>query len=161
MKKLFTIFFSLLFCTSILSQEATKVDEFGNLPCDHTKGLLDSVKNSLEGQPKSKIYIIYYTGKIYSQSIYDEKTETYKQVFLPPRINEAEMIIKNWTEYLTVARAISKNKIVLINGGFREEHTLEIWMVPKNAKSPEPTPTLTRKDIKFRKGRAKYVECST
>jgi len=30
---------------------------------------------------------------------------------------------------------------------------VEIWIVPKDAEPPKPTPTLTERDIKFRKGK--------
>ena len=65
----------------------------------------------------------------------------------------------NWAKsiplYLTSgfvykAKALMSDKIVLINGGFREDAQVEIWLVPKDGELPKPTPTIAEADIKFR-----------
>lgn len=151
--------FSLFLSVSGFSQQAEKIDEFNNIFCDDAKSRLDLVAITFQNNPASRIYMIYYTGKLYRKYVFNKKLEPYKEVFLYPRQDEAKMIILRWVNYLTRARGIAKEAIVLIDGGFREEHTLENWIVPNSAKPPKPTPTLTKKDIKFRKGRARYVEC--
>lgn len=151
--------FCLFVSISIFSQQAEKIDEFNDNFCDEAKARMDLVAIAFQNSPDSRIYMIYYTGKLYGSYIYDKKTKNHKKIYLYPRQNEAEMIIRRWINYLTRARGIPREAIVLINGGFREEHTLENWIVPKVAEPPKPIPTLTRKDLKFRKGKAKYVEC--
>lgn len=41
-----------------------------------------------------------------------------------------------------------KDKIILVNGGYRENTETEIWFVPQNAKMPDIAPTISEKDIK-------------
>jgi len=50
-------------------------------------------------------------------------------------------------------RNLLKDKIILVNGGFRENLGVEIWLVPTDAELPEPTPDVAESDIKFRKGK--------
>jgi hypothetical protein len=44
---------------------------------------------------------------------------------------------------------------VVINGGYRELWEAELWIVPKGATPPTPTPTIKVQDIRFRRGRIK------
>jgi hypothetical protein len=55
--------------------------------------------------------------------------------------------------YLVDTRGVDAKRIVVINGGYREEWTAELWIVPKGATPPNPSPTLAAKDIRFRKGK--------
>lgn len=160
MKRVILAFlFSLLIFISVFSQETKKIDEFGQLFCDDAKARTDMVAIAYYDNPGSKIYMIFYTGKRYRNYVYDKKLKYEKEVFLYPQIGEAKMNILRWKNYLTRSRRIPEKDIVLVDGGFREEHTLENWIVPKGAEPPKPSPTLTEKDIKFRKGRARYIEC--
>src|SRR6185369_6500209 len=43
--------------------------------------------------------------------------------------------------------AIPKERIISINGGYRELATLEFWIVPKDAEMPDLTPTFSIDDI--------------
>ena len=36
-------------------------------------------------------------------------------------------------EYLTTARGISRDRLVFINGGYREANSFELWVVPQGA----------------------------
>lgn len=150
----------LAFVISASSQEARKIDEFNDIFCDEAKARMDLIGMSLRDTPESKIYMIYYTGKTYRKYVYDEKLKSRKEVFLSPQTDESKMIILRWKNYLKRVQGVSENNIILVDGGFREEHTLENWIVPNGVESPKPTPTLTEKDVKFRKGRTRYVECT-
>jgi hypothetical protein len=46
-------------------------------------------------------------------------------------------------EYLTTARGIGRDRLIFINGGYRESNSFELWVVPQGAEAPRPTPTLT------------------
>ena len=50
------------------------------------------------------------------------------------------------------------DRFKFIDAGFREELTVEFWLVPLGAKPPVPTPTLTK--MKYRKGKA-WTYCYT
>jgi hypothetical protein len=48
-------------------------------------------------------------------------------------------------------RRFPKEKVLFISGGFRENHTVELWVVPNGANPPKATPTL--ESMKYRKGK--------
>ena len=44
----------------------------------------------------------------------------------------------------------------IVNGGYREFLSIEMWIVPEGAQPPELTPTVDEKDVIFRKGRPQF-----
>jgi hypothetical protein len=40
---------------------------------------------------------------------------------------------------------------VIVNGGFREEDNVELWVVPSGAAAPQATPTVQAGELKPRK----------
>jgi hypothetical protein len=139
-------------------QEAKKFDEMGQLPCDAAKARLDNFAIQLQSDPTATGYLIFYGGKTYHHLVYDKKTKQYVGVQLLPRHGEAKARIDQWISYLTDSRGIDRWRLEVIDGGYREEPTIEYWVAPSGAKPPTPTPTLTEKEIKFRKGRLKGRE---
>jgi hypothetical protein len=75
-----------------------------------------------------------------------------------PRRGEAEARVGYWKPYLTNSARIEDSRIVVVNGGYRENLMAELWIVPSGAKLPEPTPTLTERNIRFRRGKIKRIE---
>jgi hypothetical protein len=144
--------------TAFAQQEATKFDEMRQLPCDAAKARLDNFAIQLQSNPTVTGYIIFYGGKSYHHLIYNKKTKQYMGVQLLPRRGEAKARIDQWKSYLADSRGVDRRRFVVIDGGYREEPTIEYWIAPSGAKPPRPTPTLTEKEIKFRKGRLKGRE---
>jgi hypothetical protein len=136
-------------------QEAKKFDEMGQVTCEEAKARLDNLAIQLQQEPDAKGYIIFYGGKSYRNLIYNRRTKRYIEVKLLPRRGEAKARMIPWIDYLTNSRAIYASRIEVIDGGYRREPMMEFWITPFDAKPPTPTPTLTEKDIKFRKGRVK------
>lgn len=156
--KLQFLCFFLFASTAFAQQEATKFDEMGQLNCESAKARLDNFAIQLQSDPTVTGYIIFYGGKSYHHLIYNKKTKQYMGVQLLPRRGEAKARIDQWTAYLTDSRGIDRQRLEVIDGGYREEPTIEYWIAPSGAKPPTPTPTLTEKEIKFRKGRLKGRE---
>lgn len=150
----FFVFTSIAFA----QQEASKFDETGQLPCDAAKARLDNFAIQLQNDPTVTGYIIFYGGKSYHHIVYNRRTKQYVGVQLLPRRGEAKVRIDQWTSYLTDSRGIDRQRLEVIDGGYREDPTIEYWIAPSGAKPPTPTPTLTEKQIKFRKGRVKGRE---
>ena len=48
--------------------------------------------------------------------------------------------------YLVNYRGIDPQRIISVDGGRREEFVVEVWLVPKDARPPEPSPTTTVPD---------------
>jgi len=82
---------------------------------------------ALVAEPQSKLYIIAYNGR-------DDP------------VGKARRYATRAKNYLVDYRAIDPQRIVLVDGGRREEFIVEVWLVPKDAKPPEATPTLTVPD---------------
>jgi hypothetical protein len=158
--KLQFVFVCFLLFTSnaFAQQEARKFDEMGQASCDDAKARLDHFAIQLQSDPTVTGYIIFYGGKSYSHTIYNRKTKQYVGVQLLPRRGEAKARITTWIDYLTDNRGVDRRRLKVLDGGYREEPTIEYWIAPSGAKPPTPTPTLTEKKIKFRKGRIKRSE---
>lgn len=54
--------------------------------------------------------------------------------------------------YLVDNRGVESNQVVMIEAGFREKFTVEIWFVPAGKDAPKLTPTIAREKVRFEKG---------
>ena len=150
--------FVLAFSISAQTDEAKQIDEFGIPPCGDMLARSDWIYSNLQSSPDSKIYVIYYGGRFRKERIWDKRTKSYNKIQLeyPHRddaLNRAKAIpfyLTTEKSFSTVERNTLKDKVVLINGGFRQNIEMEIWIVPQNAAPPKPSPTVDEKDIKFR-----------
>lgn len=128
------------------AQEARKVDEFSHYsPCGDFLARMQALLNEKESTSNSKIYVLYYEGKHEVFKNADTKIQN-------PRFGDALSRAKEVNLVLKKEWRIQSDEVVLIDGGYREFFTLELWIVPYNSQPPNPTPTLQKKDIKFRKG---------
>lgn len=72
-------------------------------------------------------------------------TKAYIIVYANPKIVEwAEALVRNTRSKLE-ERKIDPNRIVFLEGGFREDTTAEFFIVPKGAIPPVPTPIVDEK----------------
>jgi hypothetical protein len=79
-----------------------------------------------------------------------------------PRRGEARNKAESIILYLTKWQKLSKEKLVLINGGYRENYGVELWIARKGIEQSKPMPDLQEKDVKFRKGKApKVKDCNS
>jgi len=140
----FIIFWA--FSVSAQAEGARKIDDVETYFCDDLKARVHNFITEINYEKDSKGYVIVYEGKIKK---YNRGGMTFTYVL--PRKGEANSrveLIKQHFKFL----AYPPEDIVFINGGFRENLTVEFWLVPKNAEPPEPTPTL--KNIKHQKRKA-------
>jgi hypothetical protein len=129
--------------------EARKFDEFGDIYCDDEKARLDNFANELQNNPDVQGYIIFYGGKRH-QYPYGNSSR-----LALPRRGEAEARASRLKPYIHDTRGIDPNRIVVVNGGYRDQWAAELWIVPKGANPPTPTPTVKPQEIRFRRGRIK------
>lgn len=128
---------------------AAKFDEFGDTCCNDEKARLDNFAVQLQNEPTATGYIIFYGGRGYGYLCGHDGRRL-------PRRGEAEARASRLKPYITSAWAnFDAARIVVVNGGYRERWTAELWIVPAGAEPPAPTPTLKPKDIKFRRGIAR------
>lgn len=118
-----------------------KYDEFPGINCEDEMAHLDNYAIELQNDPKLYAYVVVYAGRV-------------------SRINEAIARAKRIRLYLVNNRRIKAGRVVLIDGGYRGELEVELWVLPREAKPPIPTPTLTRREVRVRNIRARVVDCA-
>jgi hypothetical protein len=110
---------------AVFSQEqpktARKFDEYGDINCEEAKSRLDNLAIKLQEEPGTKAYFVIYRGRK-----------------LPGRALPYPSAIKS---YLLETRGLDADRIVVTDGGEREEMWVEAWIVPEGASAPEPTPS--------------------
>lgn len=113
-----------------IAAPASKVDEFTELPEKDEAGKMDSIVNFL-GQSPDRVYLIGYAGRNSARGYTGDS-------------------LRRMKNYLAKTPGIAE-RVVAMDGGFREQPAFEIWVVPVGAESPRPTPTIDRKDIVYPK----------
>lgn len=111
-----------------------KVDEFGELPTADEEGKLMSIVNYVAQAP-DRVYIIGYAGR--------NNVRGY-----------SADVLRRMKSFITKSGPGSE-RVVAVDGGFREQPFYEIWVVPVGSDTPRPTPTIDRKDIVYPKPPAK------
>ena len=135
-----------LLCPAIFGQASTptspqKFDEFGDVNCESEYARLDNFTIGLQNYPAAKGVIIFYGGRKFKGRL--------------PRRGDATARAVRLSSYLTKRRGIPQDQVMLIDGGYREEWMAELWIVPPGADLPVGQPTISIKEMKFRKGKAR------
>ena len=146
-----TIIIALLICGSIypIGVSPTQIfDSFGDICCNDEKAHLDSFAVALQAQPDSQGYIVFYGGRRQSYPYCHSRQ-------MLQRRGEAQARAARLKPYLVNSRAIDPARVIVIDGGYRELWTADLWIVPKGASPPTPSPTVQPKDIRYRRGRIK------
>lgn len=123
-----------------LPPKPRKFEEFGDVNCEDEMARLDSLALELQNSPTVKGLMIFYGGRRFRGQL--------------PKRGEAGARAARVKTYLVQRRGIPKSQFIVIDGGYKEEFQVEIWVVPPGAAAPAPTPTVPVKDIKFQKGKA-------
>ena len=118
----------------------TAFDRFGDINCEAEMARLDNLAIQLQNEPTAKAVIIFYGGRRFRGRL--------------PKQGEAAARATRLKPYLVNRRGIPTDRVVVIDGGYKEEFQVEIWVVPPGAAAPTPTLTIPAKDIKFQKGKA-------
>lgn len=101
--------------------ENRKFDEYGNINRDDEKARLDNFAIQMQQEPDAQGYIIVYAGR-------------------RSRPGDAQKRADRAREYLVNLRGIDARRIVTLDGGTREDLTVELWLVPTGAPAPTPRP---------------------
>ncbi len=117
----------MLFCAansvSAQTAEARKFDEYGKLRPKDEKARLDSLAAEMKSDSTVNAYIISYGGR---QS----------------RAAEAKNSANKAKSYFVKTRKIKSARISTMNGGYKEEPTTELWLVPNGAAAPYASPSV-------------------
>jgi hypothetical protein len=107
---------------------AREFDECDSCSLDDQKARLDNLAVELQNDPSTRAYILAYGGRMRP-------------------LGQVEKLMSRSRDYLTTQRGIDASRIVVVNGGFREEDSVELWIVPSGAAAPKPTPTVQAGDV--------------
>lgn len=109
---------------------------------------MDAAINQANDNPSSRVFVFVYEGK--TQRCKYKKDGNYTIESVLPQYGLGNAKIRSMKKYLQMRR-IAAERFVFIKGGFRENFTVEIWLVPDAVMPPEPNPTLTK--VKYHKGK--------
>jgi hypothetical protein len=108
---------------------AREFDECNDCTFDDQKARLDNLAVELQNDPSTTAYVIAYGGR-YSP------------------LAKVEVLMKRARSYMIDQRGIDASRLVIVNGGFREADSVELWLVPSGAAPPRATPTVQAGDVK-------------
>jgi hypothetical protein len=107
----------------------TKYDEYGNIRFNDEKARLDNYAIELQNNPGAQGYIIAYGGRV-------------------GRAGEAQRRADRARDYLVNTRGIDSSRIVTVDGGYREELTVQLWIVPAGATPPTAEPSVDPSEVR-------------
>ncbi|MBC7933686.1 MAG: hypothetical protein H7Z38_24255 [Rubrivivax sp.] len=111
-----------------------KVDEFGDIRSGDTKARLDNFAIELQNNPTLQAHLIVYAGR------------------LGPR-GQAARRAAMLKDYLVQTRGMEAERIITVEGGFRDELSAELWLSPRGASAPEARPTIDEGFVKAKGGK--------
>jgi hypothetical protein len=120
-----------------------KFDEFGDINCEDEMARLDNFAIQLQKVQEGRGYILVYGGRF-------------------GRRGEARARASRMKSYLTRNRGVDARRITTIDGGYRQDLTVELWLLPPVVGAPSAVPDVALKAVKFKKGRIKkreYYHC--
>lgn len=120
-------FVNILLCGLGVSR---KFDEYGDIPFNDEKARLDNIAIELQNDPGTELYIIGYAGR-------------------KARVGEARAKAERAKNYLNLQRRLDAGRVIVINGGYREELTLEHYIVRVGTQPPTSSPTVDPSEVEI------------
>lgn len=138
------------------------VDEFPRVPCGDMMGRLDVLMGEWLKNTDERIAVVYFGHRYRKGTKFGKDGKpAFITLSYPHRddgLNWAKGIPKylfarlsDWNEQgerLAISSRL-KEKLILINGGYRDDLRTEIWFVPPSAPDPTPIPLLNESDVRF------------
>ena len=108
--------------------EARKIDEYGKIRPADENARLDNFAVELKADPTVQGYLIVYGGR-------------------RSKAGEARKAAARAKTYLVKKRRINAKRLATIDGGYREEASVELWLVPSGAQPPQATPNVDPSEV--------------
>jgi hypothetical protein len=116
--------------TSVMKKaEARKFDEYGKIAAEDENARLDNFAIELQSDPTAQGYIIAYGGR-------------------RSRAGDGQKMADKAKSYLVKKRGLGSDRVMAMDGGLREEVTVELWIAPSGAEPPAASPTLDPSEAK-------------
>lgn len=109
-------------------------DEYGDIRFDDEKARLDNFAIELMNDPTAEGYLTCYGGR-----------RGYE--------GEARRRCERAKDYVVTVRGLDAARVVLVDGGFREDLTVRLVIVPAGATPPAPSPTVDPGEVVVLKNR--------
>ena len=127
-----------LLCPGLQSVSDTKCEgltppvfkSYGDVALEREKLLLDNFAIMLMDEQNRKGYIIAYAGK-------------------RARVGEAKARAERAKNYLVNVRRFEAGRLNAIDGGYREEAIVELYVIPQGGCAPTPLPTVDPRDVQI------------
>ena len=116
-------------------EEARKLLEMGAANCESEMAFLDLLAQNLSEQPDLRAYVLIYGGRK------DTKRD------------EVQIRGARMQRYVVETRGIATARVEVIDGGYRERFTVELWLVPKETESAVASPMVKLQQVRFKKGK--------
>ena len=133
----FVFFISFLLLASAYAQDKKRmsvpvlVDQFGKSSGEERSATFDNFFIQLSNIPESRGYIFIFCGKLCSYG-------------------EVEAHVRG-IELKTATARFSRERLIVLHGGFRDAQEVELWLAPVGAAPPVPKSTRSIKDVTFSK----------
>ena len=109
---------------------AVKFDEWGKLRLSDEKARLDNFAIQLTNQDGLEGYIIVYAGR-------------------KATVAEAQLHANRARDYVINVRKVDPQRVNAIDGGYHEEFTVQLWVLPAGATPPPVMPTLDQRQVEL------------
>jgi hypothetical protein len=106
----------------------TQFDTYGRIARNDEKARLDNFAIQLQNDPGAQGYIIAYGGR-------------------RGPAGEAQTRADFARNYLVNSRGIDSGRLMTVDGGFKEEATTELWLVPSGATAPTASPNVDASEV--------------
>ncbi len=107
-----------------------KFDEYGDIAVKEGQERLDNFASQLQSQPNMQGYIIAYGGR-------------------RAHVGEAQAQADHAKSYLVKRSGIESGRIVTVNGGYREQLTVELFVGVKGGAVPIASPTVCPSEVQI------------
>lgn len=117
-----------------IDQKSRLFDQLSDFNWENAMARMDNYAIQLQNEPTFIGVIIVYGGQYRKRG-------------------EAQAWGRCLKDYMLNRRGLDAGRIILLNGGYRESLTMEMWITISKEYIPKPAPTVEAKKVKFRRGK--------
>lgn len=107
-----------------------KFDEYGDIEVEAEMARLDNLSIEIQTQPDARAYLLGYGGR-------------------RARRGEAAARLERARDYLVKTRGLAPSRVITLDGGHREEMTIELFIVPAGVEPPATSPTVAPEEVEY------------